>query len=198
MKILRCNRCQRQQKEGKYCLDCGGQLSEIITSEVKFKPIETSRTADQLKSDVRNWLGRIGVQQTDIKINTANTQARIEYTLNKSLYCFSSTMQGNITNNLAAVEQFLHYRVLGIERGIESVEKAFAGYEALPDYSSNKIDDPYLFFGFKTKVSIEDVRTAYKIMVKKYHPDTNPNASTQNLFLLAQKAMEMIEKENMQ
>ena len=38
-------------------------------------------------------------------------------------------MQENITDNLAAVEQFLHYRVLGIERGIETLEQAFAGYE---------------------------------------------------------------------
>ena len=72
MKILKCTKCGRSQKEGKFCLDCGGSLVEVITSEVKFKPIETTRTAEQLKRDVRNWLMRIGVQPPDIKINLAD------------------------------------------------------------------------------------------------------------------------------
>jgi len=195
MKILKCIKCNKSQKEGKYCLDCGNALKEVVTSEVKFKAIETSRTADQLKRDVRNWLMRIGVQQPDIKINLAEGNARIEYTINKMVYNFSSFLQKNASNNLAAVEQFLHYRVLGIERGIETTEQAFAGYEALPDYSDGKIEDPYIVFGFKEKVPVEEVRKKYKQLAKKYHPDVNPDKQTHNEFNLIKKALDMIEEE---
>ncbi len=193
MKILKCTKCNKNQKEGKFCLDCGGTLTEIVTNEVKFKPIGSKKTAEQLKKDVRNWLMRIGVQPSDIKINLAKAKARVEYTINKVIYNFSSFMQKNATNNLAAVEQFLHYRVLGIERGIETTEQAFAGYEALPDYSNGKIEDPYIIFGFKEKVPIEEVRKKYKQMAKRYHPDVNPDENTQKEFLLIQKALKMIE-----
>ncbi|KKK50313.1 hypothetical protein LCGC14_3126230, partial [marine sediment metagenome] len=46
MKILKCTKCDRSQKEGKFCLDCGSELKEVVTSEVKFKAIDTSRTAE--------------------------------------------------------------------------------------------------------------------------------------------------------
>ncbi len=193
MKTLKCKNCNRNQKEGKFCLDCGGELKEIVTDEVKFKKIETKRTAEQLKRDVRNWLTRIGVQQPDIKINLAEECARVEYTINRIVYNFSSMLQRNASNNLAAIEQFLHYRVLGIERGIETTEQAFAGYEALPDYSNGKIEDPYLVFGFREKVSIEEIRKKYKILAKRYHPDVNPDEKSQKEFLLVQKALKIIE-----
>lgn len=170
-------------------------LKKKITSNVKFKPIDSARTAEQLKRDVRNWLMRIGVQPTDLKVNLAEGNARVEYIINKIVYNFSSVLQQNATNNLAAVEQFLHYRVLGIERGIETTEQAFAGYEALPDYSDGKIEDPYIVFGFKEKVPIEEVRKKYKQMAKKYHPDVNPDKQTHSEFNLIKKALDMIEEE---
>ncbi len=196
MKILKCPKCNRNQKEGKFCLDCGGPLTEVVTSEVKFRPIDTVRTTDQLKRDCRNWLTRLGVQQSDIKINLSDGDAKVEYTIKSIIYQFSSILQRNATNNLAAVEQFLHFRVLGIERGIETTEQAFAGYEALPDYSDGKIENPYIVFGFKEKVPLEQVKAKFKQMAKKYHPDVNPDKNTHSEFLLIKKAMEMIEREN--
>ncbi len=193
MKILKCSKCNRNQKEGKFCLDCGHTLTEIITKDIKFKSIDTSRTADQLKRDVRNWLMRIGVQPTDIKINLAESKARIEYLIDKIIYNFSSIMQKNATNNLAAVEQFLHFRVLGIERGIETTEQAFAGYKALPD-PFGKID-PYIIFGFKQKVPVEQVRVKYKQLAKRYHPDVNPDKKTHSEFNRIKEALDMIEEE---
>ncbi len=196
MKILQCPKCKRNQKEGKFCLDCGGPLTEVITSEVKFKPIHTVRTADQLKRDCRNWLTRLGVQQSDIKINLSDGTAQVEYIIKHIIYQFSSTLQKNASCNLAAVEQFLHYRVLGIERGIETTEQAFAGYEALPDYSNGKIENPYIVFGFQEKVPFEQVKSKFKELAKRYHPDVNPDKNTHSEFNLIKKAMEMIEREN--
>jgi hypothetical protein len=83
--------------------------------------------------------------------------AEVEYTLNRVRYHFKSILQDNATNNLAAVEQFLHFRVLGIERGIETAEDAFAGYQALPDPNERL-----------KQMSDADLRKE----LKKIHPDT--------------------------
>ena len=193
MKILRCDPCNRNQQTGKFCLDCGRPLKEIVTTAVKFKPIDTNRTADTLKRDVRKWLERIGVQQPDIKIASEGGAARIEYILKNNTYTFMSHMQDTITKNLAAVEQFLHYRVLSIERGIETIEKAFAGYEALPDYTT-QAQDPYQALGFREPVDIHIARKKFRALVKRYHPDTNPNKDTHEEFNRIKAAMITIEK----
>ena len=135
MKSLKCNQCTKTYKEGKFCLDCGQPLVEVITTDVRFNPIKTKRTSDQLKRDIRKWLNRIGVLNPDIQIGSdaISGNAEVEYNLNNNQYTFSSVLQPRLTDNLAAVEQFLHHRVIGIERGIETTEQAFAGYEALPD-----------------------------------------------------------------
>lgn len=132
MKTLRCVRCDKVQKSGSFCLDCGQSLVEVVTSNIEFTPIKTKRSSEAIKRDVRKWLTRIGCQQSEIVILRDGNSAELTYSLNGMEYCFSSYRQNNFSNNLAAVEQFVHARVLGIERGIESVEQAFKGYEALP------------------------------------------------------------------
>ena len=192
MKILKCPKCNRTQQSGKFCLDDGTLLNEIITSEVKFKPMtKVSRTADQLKADIRKWLQRIGVQNPDIQISTRDNQASVEYKIKQSTYTFSSHLQKSITYNLAAVEQFLHYRVLGIEHGIESAEQAFKGYEALPDYSKGA--DPFTILGFTEKVDVDVARLKFREYAKKYHPDLNPDKGSQEEFFRIKKAMDDIE-----
>lgn len=135
MKILKCSKCSRTQQNGKFCLDCGGKIIEQISAGVKFKPILSKRPAESIKATLRDWLGRIGVQQPDIQIytNEKSKIASVEYSLQNKRYTFRSESQATSTLNLAALEQLIHFRVLGIERGIESAEQAFAGYIALPD-----------------------------------------------------------------
>lgn len=192
---MKCVSCSRVQSEGKFCLDCGSQVKEIEKSKIKFKKIETYRNSDQLKKDIRTWLTRIGVLQSDIKIDATFERATVEYIYNKQVYSYSSNLQDSMQNNLASVEQFLHGRVLGIERGIESIEKAFAGYEALPSPESMKaINNPYLVFGFKEKVSMELVRSKYKEFAKKYHPDLNKGIANDEWNRI-QEALRLIEKE---
>jgi len=193
MKIKRCSKCGRTQQSGNYCLDCGQKLEEVVTSHVQFKKMSTNRTADHLKRDVRNWLGRIGVQQPDIIINTSNG-ASIQYTLAEVVYTFSSVLQDNITNNLAAVEQFLHHRVIGIERGIETIEQAFKGYEALP---SPEDLDPYRVLGLHEEAdrTVEKAKVQFKILARKYHPDINKNENARSEFERIKIAIDMIEKD---
>lgn len=196
MKYLFCDKCNKRQSTGKFCLDCGKTLKEVVSTEVKFRPIESSRTSEQLKRDVRVWLNRIGVQNTDIQIRSGTNEVEIEYVLNRSRYSFKSYLQNKLTDNLAAVEQFLHYRVLGIERGIETLEKAFAGYEALPDYSDGKNFEPYLALGFKEKVDFETAKAKFRELAKRFHPDVNNSSEANNQFASIKKAIEMIEIEN--
>jgi hypothetical protein len=157
MRTLSCPKCGRVQPSGKFCLDCGGQLVEKVTLGVKFNTMETARPADTIKKDIRKWLTRIGVQNGDIIIETIDgISARVRYALVRKKYEFTSFRQRRFVDNLAAVEMFLHHRVLGIERGIETTEQAFAGYTALP--------------APKTLETMSD--TELRELLKKHHPDT--------------------------
>jgi len=159
LKTISCPKCGRVQSSGKFCLDDGTKLIEKVTVGIQFKPIKhVARTNDQLKRDLRNWLARIGVQQEEIKINTNEREkdASIEYVLMGKRYSFHSFRQKNTTYNLAAIEQFLHFRVLSIEHGVETAEQAFKGYEALPPP--------------KTLESMSE--SELRELLKKHHPDT--------------------------
>jgi len=193
MQIMKCPNCSRTQSKGKFCLDCGSKLNMVINKQVQFKAINSGKSSDKIKSDIRKWLNRIGVQNPDIQIYTDRSMnvSEVDYMIDNNTYQFKSIMQKNVTSNLAAIEQFLHYRVLGIERGIETIEKAFSGYEALPDFT--KATDPYLVLGFTKPVSIDEARVKFKQLVKKYHPDLNKNKDTQEEFNRIKMAMDQIE-----
>jgi len=198
MKQMKCERCNKCQKSGNFCLDCGQPLKEVITSNVEFKPIKTKRTSQTLKTDIRRWLTRIGVQQPDIKINSEmDNTVHVEYVLSNQLYNFSSNLQKSITDNLAAVEQFLHYRVLGIERGIESTEQAFKGYEQLPDFTNGRID-PYETLGFdkfETK-TLEIAEEKFRRIAKECHPDVSDSIEASRKFSEINEAIKQIRVEN--
>lgn len=167
MKTLVCSKCGRKQNGGKFCLDDGSPLIEKITFGISFKAMESTRSPDDLKKDVRNWLGRIGVQQSDVQIvQDRDGSTTIEYKLLGQKYSFKSTRQNNSKNNLAAVEQFIHHRVIGIERGIETAEQAFAGYAQLPAPEDIKPT------GYDTMSSAE-----LKHLLFMYHPDTGKEPS---------------------
>lgn len=169
MKTLICSKCSRRQSNGKFCLDCGGAIIEKVSLGASFNPIDSSRSPEQLKKSVRSSLGRIGVQQTDINIlQNLDTSVTIEYTLLGKKYSFKSERQNSPKNNLAAVEQFILSRVLGIERGIESAEQAFSAYVALPAPEDVKPS------GYDALSKDE-----LKALLFIYHPDTGKEKSTE-------------------
>lgn len=196
MKKMRCNKCVKDYAIGKFCPECGQPLQEVVTLDVKFKEMSTGRQSETLIKDTKRWLNRIGVQTHEVKISRSGNSASVQYSLMGKKYVFTSTLQQDYTNNLAAVEQFVHYRVLSIEYGIESVEKAFAGYDALPDYTGGQTADPYQQLGFKGKVPIEEARAKFKELAKRYHPDLNKNEGTWEEFNRLKAAMDTIEKEH--
>ncbi len=52
--------------------------------------------------------------------------------------------------------------------------------------------DPYKVLGLKAGASPEEIRSAYRRMVKKYHPDRNPSASAATQFIAVQAAYEQL------
>ncbi len=179
MKEIYCPKCQRTYSAGSFCPVDGSKLLTRITSTVEFMPIRTKRSSEELKSDARRWLERIGV--SDIVFSSENNIAQIEYVLNNRRYIFRSTLQERLTDNIAAIEQFLHYRVLGIERGIETSEQAFAGYAELEHMSKD------YFAGVNTR---DEANNRYKDLAKKLHPDRN-NGNNEG-FVELQKQYEAI------
>ena len=52
--------------------------------------------------------------------------------------------------------------------------------------------NPYKILGVHTDASPEEIRKAYRALVKKYHPDKNPNKEAAALFIEIQNAYEQI------
>lgn len=172
MKITYCPKCSKEQKTGGYCLVCGTRLVEKVTAEIQSKGIHALRTHQEYIADIKKWLARIGVASSNI--SSHGSTATVDYVLNGKKYSFSSSRQQNVKNNCAAIEQFLHYRVLGIERGIETSEQAFAGYQQLPAPGEETKGNATYFSGFKTQ---EAARAQYLDLCKKLHPDQNGGRS---------------------
>lgn len=162
MKEIYCPKCTKTFTQGSFCPHDGTKLLTRVTAKVEFRPIKTERNAEIIKRDAKQWLQRIGV--SEIVFSSMNNAVSVSYVLQGKTYKFTSHMQDSITNNLAAVEQFLHHRVLGIERGIETSEQAFAGYVQLADMSSD------YFAACKT---LSDAEQLYRQLSKQLHPDRN-------------------------
>ena len=197
--MRKCGSCGRMQATGDFCMSCGRKVKEISFNKdesVKFKKMDTSRGISRLKEDAIKWLLRINVQESDINFVSDGQVTTIEYILEGKKYQFSSFLQDKEKNNWAAVEQFLHHRIIGIERGIESKEKAFEGYEALPDYTVKEVQDPYQVLGFEGPVDIDTARERYREQAKKYHPDVNKEGFASEQFSRIKKAMDTIVEEN--
>lgn len=136
----------------------------------KVRGVVTNRSHSVLRKDLRKWLMRIGVNESDIEILTGvgGEGAKVSYVFNGKRYELTSTAQADITNNLAALELLVHGRVLGIEREIETVEQAFASYKMLEDTDTN----PYHVLGLQDGAEIDIVKAVYKRLALKLHPDT--------------------------
>ena len=51
---------------------------------------------------------------------------------------------------------------------------------------------PYKILGIEPNASPEEIRKAYRVLVKKYHPDKNPSAAAAQKFLEIQAAYEQL------
>ncbi|MDE2101109.1 MAG: J domain-containing protein [Patescibacteria group bacterium] len=74
--------------------------------------------------------------------------------------------------------------------GVGSVEQAFRGYTALPGIGQSEASTWWATLGVAVNASDDQVREAYRILVKKHHPDRGGDPE---LFHRVQKAMERFE-----
>jgi hypothetical protein len=58
--------------------------------------------------------------------------------------------------------------------------------------------NPYKILGVRTDASPEEIRKAYRALVKKFHPDKNPNKEAAALFIEIQNAYEQICNDSIQ
>lgn len=183
MKTLVCSKCGRTQAKGRFCLDCGGAIIEKVTIGVKFNQIRTKRGSETLKKDIRNWLARLGVDNKDIQIETdvRSGHAVVNYKLLGQHYSVKSIRQPTATDNLAAIELLVHNRVIGIERGVESHDQAFAGYAALPAPEDIKPAPT----GYDAMSELE-----LKKLLAMYHPDTGGTTKDTQKFMAVKAALD--------
>jgi hypothetical protein len=75
--------------------------------------------------------------------------------------------------------------------GVGSVEQAFRGYMALPGIGESTASTWWQVLGVPINSTEEVVREAYRILVKRHHPDKGGDAE---MFRRVMKAMEVFEQ----
>lgn len=147
------------------------------------------------KDKVMKWLTRLGILDGDVTFKqlpavikktktwkiTRHVPASVEYIFKGKTFKLACDVYPTFTENLNAVQILIHSRVLGIERGIESVEQSFAGYTALP--APENVSD--FFIGCQ---DLEELDLRKKKLALKMHPD-RPGGSPERF----QKMMDQYE-----
>lgn len=96
-----------------------------------------------------------------------------------------------VEDNVWAIAKHIE-ALRGQERwGVGSVEQAFSGYMALPAVGESSASTWWQTLGVPINASPEMVRTAYRVLAKKHHPD---NGGDPELFRRLQGAMERFEE----
>lgn len=75
--------------------------------------------------------------------------------------------------------------------GVGSIERAFSGYQALPAVGESSASDWWKTLGVPVNATVDQVRDAYRVLVKKHHPDRGGDAE---MFRRLQAAMERFER----
>lgn len=95
-----------------------------------------------------------------------------------------------VEDNVWAIAKHIE-ALRGQERwGVGTMEQAFRGYMALPAIGESSASDWWKTLGVAVNATPDQVRTAYRLLVKKHHPDTGGDSE---LFNRVQKAMERFE-----
>jgi hypothetical protein len=142
----------------------------------KLAKLNISRGLDEVRSDLVKWLVRLGVLRQDIIINSGETStngrqssfAEVSYAFKGRRYSYRLDKYVSIKENLGAIEMLVHGRVLGVERGVESFESAFAGWKLLEHKSVGGSLGLRFFEGCKTQ---EELKSKRNELIKQYHPD---------------------------
>jgi hypothetical protein len=155
----------------------------------------------RVKDEIVKWLTRVKVHESDITFITAKpvevqktpwkkatySQAGVKYIYKGREYILSCKVDENYSENLNYINILIHSRVIGIERGIEDIEQAFAGYVAI-----THIKTPRGVLGCHDAATKEECKLAFKRLAKSYHPDAGGDSE---MFSRINQAMREIEAE---
>lgn len=95
-----------------------------------------------------------------------------------------------VEDNVYAIAKHIE-AVRGQQRwGVGSIEQAFRGYQALPAVGESEASTWWRILGVPVNASPDHVREAYRILVKKHHPDLG---GEREFFERVQRAMERYE-----
>ncbi len=96
----------------------------------------------------------------------------IYYSWKGEQYCLSCDKYKDISDNMQAINKTIE-AIRGIERwGTgEMMRAAFQGFKELPPPPPEPEFDPYKVLGVGLGSSNDEIKAAYRVLAKKYHPD---------------------------
>jgi hypothetical protein len=121
-----------------------------------------------------------------------DTGAAVYFTLKGKPISLACDKWLRVEDNVWAIAKHIEALRAQDRWGVGSIEQAFRGYMALPAIGESSASDWWKTLGVPVNSTADQVREAYRILVKKHHPDrTGGNAE---LFHRVQRAMERFEK----
>lgn len=97
-----------------------------------------------------------------------------------------------VEDNVWAIAKHIE-SLRGQERwGVGATQRAFAGYTALPGIGESSAADWWKTLGVAINASADQVREAYRLLVKRHHPDVA--GGDRELFERVQNAMDRFER----
>lgn len=108
--------------------------------------------------------------------------------------CMAIDQYDRVADNLAAIAATLG-AMRAIERhgGAEILDRAFTGFAALPA-PENAPTGWWSVLGVERTATMDEIRTAYRTLAKKYHPDNRETGDAERFVILG-KALEFSEQE---
>lgn len=116
-----------------------------------------------------------------------DTGAAVYFTLSGKPTVLACDKWNRVADNVNAIAKHLE-ALRGQERwGVGSIEQAFMGYQALPGIGESGAFKWWDVLGVSINATEDQVKEAYRILVRKHHPDLNGDSE---LFHRVQSAYE--------
>lgn len=118
--------------------------------------------------------------------------AAVYFMLNSKPLVLACDKWRTVEDNLWAIAKHID-ALRGQQRwGVGSIEQAFAGYTALPPANGSSAINWWSVLGVAAHAPTEDIKAAYRALVKVHHPDAGGSAEK---FVVVQKAYDAAKAE---
>ena len=160
----------------------------FLTNELKL----LKAAKEILSTNVRR---RLDGQPYSDRAQPADPGAAVYFELQGKPISLPCDKWDRVEDNVYAIAK--HIEALRGQRrwGVGSIEQAFRGYAALPGIGESSASEWWKVLGVPINATEDQVRQAYRILVKKHHPDFGGDAE---MFRRLTKAMELFEMQQRQ